>query len=61
MDAAKRRDLMQQAERIALEDAAIIPLVTYATQHMISPRLKGWENDIMDYHPDRFLWLEDPR
>ena len=61
MDVAKRRSLMQQAERIALDDAAIIPLVTYATQHMISPRLKGWANDIMDYHPDRFLWLEDPR
>lgn len=61
MDVAKRRELMQQAERIALADVAIIPLVTYATQHMIAPRLKGWQEDLQDRHPARFLWVEDPR
>lgn len=54
---AKRRNLMAEAERILLADQVILPVYIYMTRRLIDPRLKGWEENIMDYHLTRYMYL----
>ena len=54
-DTKKRAELMQQAEQILLEEMPIIPVYYYTTQHLVSPKIKGWQDNVMDVHPSRYL------
>lgn len=54
-DVAKRAALLQQAERLMLEEVALFPLHFYSSRHMISPKLIGWTDNLQDLHPSRFL------
>ena len=47
-DAAKRRSLLEQAERAMLADHPMIPLYFYVNKHLVSPRLKGWYDNVMN-------------
>ncbi|MEE9326593.1 MAG: peptide ABC transporter substrate-binding protein [Cocleimonas sp.] len=54
-DTKKRADFMQQAERILLADMPLIPIYYYTTQHLLSSKVKGWKDNVMDIHPSRYL------
>ena len=54
---ARRRNLMVDAERMLLEDQVVLPVFYYMTRRLIDPRLKGWEENIMDYHLTRYMYL----
>jgi oligopeptide transport system substrate-binding protein len=54
-DTKKRADYMQQAERILLADMPLIPIYYYTTQHLLSSKIKGWKDNVMDIHPSRYL------
>lgn len=54
---AMRRNLMEEAERILLADQVILPLYTYVTKRLVDPRLKGWEDNVMDYHLTRHMFF----
>ena len=56
-DLEVRAKLMQKAESILLKDMPIIPIYHYTTQHLVSPRVKGWKDNVMDVHPTRYLSL----
>ena len=56
-DLKVRAGLMQKAESILLKDLPIIPIYHYTTQHLVSPRIKGWTDNVMDVHPTRHLSL----
>ncbi|MFZ5792203.1 MAG: peptide ABC transporter substrate-binding protein [Pseudomonadota bacterium] len=58
VDPKTRLDLLARAEKIFLDDDALIPIYHYTTQHMLSPKLVGWEFNILDIHPGRFLSLK---
>jgi len=51
----KRAGLMQQAEQILLEEMPLIPIYYYTTQHLVNEKIKGWEDNVMDIHPTRYL------
>ncbi len=55
IDLNRRAKLMQQAEARLLADLPLIPLYYYTTQHLISPSIEGWQDNVMDVHPSRFL------
>lgn len=57
-DTAKRAELMQKAEQVLLADMPIIPIYFYNSSHLVSPKLKGWEDNVMDIHPTQYLSLE---
>ena len=42
VDAAHRRALLEQAERVALADHPLIPIYFYVNKHLVKPRLSGW-------------------
>jgi oligopeptide transport system substrate-binding protein len=58
VDPQKRLEILAQAEKVFLDDNAMIPIYHYTTQHMLSPKLAGWEFNILDIHPGRFLSLK---
>jgi oligopeptide transport system substrate-binding protein len=56
-DAARRADLMRQAEQIALNDNPIIPVAIGASQNLVDPRLTGFRDNIEDIHRARWMCL----
>jgi len=45
---AKRRELLQQAERLMLHDHPLIPLYFYVNKHLVKPQVEGWYDNIMN-------------
>jgi len=54
---ARRRNLMVEAERMLLADQVILPVFTYVSKRLVDPRLQGWEENIMDHHLTRHMYL----
>jgi len=47
-DAAKRRELLEAAERTALADHPLIPLYFYVNKHLVKPEVHGWYDNVMN-------------
>jgi ABC-type oligopeptide transport system substrate-binding subunit len=58
-DSAERSDLLQQAERLLLNEYAIIPIYHFATKSMVSQRIIGLAFNLRDVHLTRFLDMAD--
>ena len=54
-DLDKRAGLLQDAERLMIGDAPIIPIAFSSSKHMVSTRVSGWENNVQDYHLSRWI------
>ncbi len=48
VEPSKRRDLLQQAEQIALRDHPLIPIYFYVNKHLVKPEVEGWYDNIMN-------------
>ena len=55
LDAEKRIEMMQQAEKILLNEMPLIPIYYYTSKHLLNSDLKGWQDNVMDIHPSRYL------
>lgn len=44
----KRRELLEAAERVLLQDHPIIPLYFYVNKHLVKPEVDGWYDNIMN-------------
>ena len=49
-DLAKRRAMLEQAERTVLDDNAVLPSDYYVSKHLVKPWIAGWQDNILDYH-----------
>ncbi|MEX2497722.1 MAG: peptide ABC transporter substrate-binding protein [Wenzhouxiangellaceae bacterium] len=58
---ARRRNLMVEAERMLLADQVVMPVYTYVTKRLVNPLLKGWEPNVMDFHPSRQMYFVKAR
>ena len=58
-DPAARADMLRQAEKIALDESAAFPIYYYLSRNVVSPRVKGFENNAFDVHRTRWLELTD--
>ena len=47
--------LYAAAEAVLLEDAPIAPLYFYVSEHLVSPAISGFESNVFDRHPSRYL------
>ena len=59
-DAAKRRELLQHAENVALKDHPLIPLYFYVNKHLVKPQVQGWYDNVMNAVYSRDLSLTKP-
>ncbi len=58
-DPRPRIELLSQAEAIGVaRDLCIVPLLYYGYHTVVSSKLKGWEDNVMDRHPTRFISKE---
>ncbi len=54
-DLKKRAKIMQQAEQVALDEFAMIPIYYYVSKGLVSKKLKGWVANSENIHRTRWL------
>ena len=54
---AARRELLEAAERRLLEEMPIMPIYYYVSKHLVKPRVRGWQDNLLDYHYSKDLEL----
>jgi oligopeptide transport system substrate-binding protein len=59
-DTAKRRSLLEEAERVALKDHPLMPLYFYVNKHLVKPEVQGWYDNVMNSVYARDLSLTKP-
>ena len=58
-DLQKRAEILAEAERVFLRDVPQVPILHYSSTSLVSPKLKGWEDNVRNVHPTRFLSIEE--
>lgn len=48
VDTGKRRDLLEQAEHLMLQDHPLIPIYFYVSKHLVKPEVDGWYDNVMN-------------
>lgn len=46
---------LAEAERILVDDVGEIPLLYYSYHDIVSSKLHGFDDNVMDIHPSRFI------
>ena len=54
-DPGKRMKELSDAEAILMKDVPVVPLLYYGNHNIVSPKLHGWKDNVMDAHPSRFI------
>ena len=57
VDLDRRRRFLEEAERVMLADHPVIPLYFYVSKHLVSPEVRGWGDNVLDYHYSQHLSL----
>jgi len=55
---AERMKALSEAERVLMDDQGNIPLLYYSNRNIVSPKLKGFQENVMNVHPTRFMSIE---
>ena len=56
-----RERLFAEAEAQLLADYPIIPLYFYVSKHLVAENVLGFESNVLDRHPSRYLSISDGR
>jgi oligopeptide transport system substrate-binding protein len=54
-DPAARMKKLSDAEGIAMRDLCVVPLLFYSYHNVVSSKLHGFEDNVLDVHPTRFI------
>jgi oligopeptide transport system substrate-binding protein len=54
----RRRLYLEEAEREMLADHPAIPIYFYVSKHLVSPRVEGWGDNVLDYHYSHHLSIK---
>jgi oligopeptide transport system substrate-binding protein len=57
-DPAKRHGIYRAIESILLREMPIVPLFHDSSPHLVSPALRGYYPNLLNYHPYQRMWLE---
>lgn len=58
LDLKQRAALLAQAEQLALDDVAIIPLTNQVTKNLVGSHVKGYTDNIVNWHRARWMRIE---
>ena len=56
-DPARRRALLEEAERVMLADHPVLPVYFYVNKHLVKPYLSGWSDNVMNVQYSKDLRL----
>jgi oligopeptide transport system substrate-binding protein len=59
IDTEERYAIMQEAEKILLDELPIMPIYYYMTTYLLDRRVKGWYPNLLDHHPYKYVYLEE--
>lgn len=59
-DAGIRANLLSRAEKIMLDDATVAPIFFYVNKNLVSPKITGWVDNIVDHHRARYICAPRP-
>jgi len=59
LDSDARKALLEQAEALALNDNALVPMLYYVSRNLVNPAISGWEDNIDDDHPSRWISFDE--
>jgi len=54
----ERLRFLEDGESLMLADHPVIPLYFYVSKHLVSARIDGWEDNILDIHGSQYLGLK---
>ena len=54
----RQAKLLRDAEALLLTDNPVAPLYFFVSKHLVSPQVAGFEQNVLDRHPSRYLSLE---
>lgn len=57
-DAGRRAGLLHQAERMAMDDMAVIPVFWLSSRNLVSPAVDGFLDNVRDIHRARWLSIQ---
>jgi oligopeptide transport system substrate-binding protein len=56
---AERYENYQKMDEILVHECPVLPLYYYTRVYALSPRVKGWWPNLIDYHPWKYVYLEN--
>ena len=59
IDIDERAAVLKEAEALLLEEVPIIPVMYYSSGSLVSDKLKGWEDNVMNVHGTRWMSIEE--
>ena len=57
-DTKERMSLLSQAEKVLIDEHGMLPLLFFSSHSIVSSRVHGWEDNVMNIHPSRFITVE---
>lgn len=55
---AERAKILRQAEQIFVDNQPFLSLMFYGSKNLVSPKVKGWEQNTLDRHLGRFISIQ---
>jgi oligopeptide transport system substrate-binding protein len=55
-NADKRREILQMAERLLLDDYPVIPIYYYMSKRLVKPHVGGFVDNVMDHHYSKHMY-----
>ncbi|KZK86313.1 Periplasmic oligopeptide-binding protein precursor [Pseudovibrio sp. Ad46] len=55
VDLEKRAAILKKAETIFMRDLPFLPLMYYGSKNLVSDKVSGFETNLLDVHPSRFV------
>jgi oligopeptide transport system substrate-binding protein len=55
VDLDKRAKILFKAEKIFMENLPYVPLLYYSSLSLVSDKLHGWEDNLLNVHPSRWM------
>ena len=59
IDAEERAAILHEAEKLAMDETAALPIYYYLSRNVVSPKVSGFEDNAFDIHRTRWLSLSE--
>jgi oligopeptide transport system substrate-binding protein len=60
-DLRRRQLYLEEAERVLLADHPVIPIYFYVSKHLVNSRVRGWGDNVLDYHYSQHLSIAESK